>query len=270
MSGRRSNREILTGGKKYIQKQGKKFGVDEVVFDKDSRQDYLTGFHKRKVQRQKKAQVYIKEQERLARIEERKRIRDERKQDLQEQLTKFNETVKEITHYMESGDEEEDDSWDGFKDDLSVNKDSENGPEDSGVDDKGIAKAKPVPRGILRHEEVYKIEDPTSFAETDAVIDEDTTVTVESMDNPMMASIQQISLEAKAKANFVDLSKADEILDQSIKRAQNYAVITGAAKPSHKDKVKRKKFRYLTKTERRDNNSKQKLKKLKSRKRALD
>lgn len=69
----RTNREILTGGKKYAQKQAKKYGVDEVVFDKDSRQEYLTGFHKRKLQRQKKAQDYNKEQDRLARIEERKK-----------------------------------------------------------------------------------------------------------------------------------------------------------------------------------------------------
>ncbi|KAM9918356.1 hypothetical protein OXX80_012988, partial [Metschnikowia pulcherrima] len=48
----RSNRDILTGGSKYRNKQAKKYGVEEVVFDKNSRHDFLTGFHKRKVERQ--------------------------------------------------------------------------------------------------------------------------------------------------------------------------------------------------------------------------
>jgi ribosomal RNA-processing protein 17 len=34
----RTNREILTGGKKYSQNKGKKHAVAEVVFDKESRE----------------------------------------------------------------------------------------------------------------------------------------------------------------------------------------------------------------------------------------
>lgn len=34
----RSNREILTGGKKYTQNKGKKHLVEEVVFNKDDRE----------------------------------------------------------------------------------------------------------------------------------------------------------------------------------------------------------------------------------------
>ena len=36
MAGFKKNREILTGGKKYIQQKQKKHLVDEVVFDKES------------------------------------------------------------------------------------------------------------------------------------------------------------------------------------------------------------------------------------------
>jgi len=36
--GPRQNREILTGGKKYAQKKARKHGVEEVVFDKSSRE----------------------------------------------------------------------------------------------------------------------------------------------------------------------------------------------------------------------------------------
>lgn len=45
MAGKRSNREILTGGKKYAAKQGKKFRVEEVVFDKSSREYVIYFFN---------------------------------------------------------------------------------------------------------------------------------------------------------------------------------------------------------------------------------
>ncbi|CAH6721153.1 ribosomal RNA-processing protein 17 [[Candida] jaroonii] len=224
----RTNREILTGGKKYIQRQQKKFGVDEVVFDKDSRQEYLTGFHKRKVQRQKKAQEYIKEQDRIARVEERKRLREERKKDLETQLKQFNSNVLQV-----SSDDDED--WDGFggdKDDSEAEKSEEEEQEQNSIVN-----------------EVYHVE-PEIVEESQAIIDDDTTVTIEAVDNPLMTNIQD--LQEKAKANNVDLSRAQEVLQQSIKRAQNYA-ITVNGKDNNKDKDRRKKkFRYLTKTERRD------------------
>lgn len=50
MAGKRSNREILTGGKKYAAKQGKKFRVEEVVFDKSSR-EYVWLFFSNNVKR---------------------------------------------------------------------------------------------------------------------------------------------------------------------------------------------------------------------------
>ena len=82
----RTKRQILNKGKSYANKQAQKFGTDEVTFDKDSRLDYLTGFHKRKLERQKKAREFNKEQDRLAKIEERKKIRDERKQQMEQEL----------------------------------------------------------------------------------------------------------------------------------------------------------------------------------------
>lgn len=266
MTGRRTNREILTGGKKYVQKQSKKHGVEEVVFDRDSRQDYLTGFHKRKVQRQKKAQEYIKEQDRLAKIADRKRMRDERKQELQERLEKFNETVSKITNYDDS--EDEDDNWDGFSEKKTTKNDIEE-PEGDLADVEAEEESKPTPKGILRHKEVFEVDLATQFENSDVIVDDDTTVTVESVDNPLIANIRQISLEAKAKANFVDLNKSDEVLEKSIKRAQNYAVTAGVSKPSIKDRIKKKKFRYLTKTERKENLKKQKVKKLRHKRDAL-
>lgn len=263
----RTNREILTGGKKYAQKQAKKYGVDEVVFDKDSRQEYLTGFHKRKLQRQKKAQDYNKEQDRLARIEERKKMRDEKKKDIEIQLKRFNETVKDITHFNDSDDEannkdhdESDGNWAGFGDDNDSDQNSDENSTSSANNKHNL------PKGILQHTEVYKVDEDQLLPESNAIIDDETTVTVESIDNPAVTNAQQADLDAIAKANNVNLKKSDEILDESIKRAKNYAVLCGVTKPSSKDKVKKKKFRYLTKAERRENTRKEKSKKFSNKK----
>lgn len=254
--GPRTNREILTGGKKYQQKQAKKFGVDEVVFDRASRQEYLTGFHKRKLERKKKAQEYHKEQERLAKISERKQLRDERQRTFEEQLKQVNE-AKSLNIDSDQDDENEDkkedigaDSvtkeWSGFGED---NEESSSSDDDTPV------------KGILLRKTVYKIEDPETLG--DAVVDDETTVTVETLENPRDAYIAQTSLDAIAKANNVNLNKLEEILEKLITRAKNYAVVCGVSKP----KTKKKKFRYLTKSERQANNKKAKLSKLKSRKR---
>lgn len=254
----RTNREILTGGKKYHQKQAKKYGVDEVVFDKAAREEFLTGFHKRKVERQKKAQAYHKEQERKARIEEKKQLR-------REEQTKFEEQLKQLRELREALDlggteedatpngnaEESDEEWTGFGDDADEAGEAEEGKEVESEDE-------PV-RGILLRKQVYKLEDKDILG--DAIADKETEVTIESLDNPYTAAITGRSVEALAKANNVDLDKSDEVLEGSIKRAKDYAKLCGVEKP----KQKKKKFRYLSKAERRENNRKQKLSKLKSR-----
>lgn len=245
----------MTGGKKYSQKQAKKYGVDEVVFDKGSRTEYLTGFHKRKLQRQKNAQVYIKEQERLARIQERKQLRDERKKDLDTQLNKFNDSVRDITNYKDSDDED----WGGFDE----NKDGAGSAEDTSDED-GENSIQKQPKGILHHKEVYRLERDIVPEDGHAVIADETTVTVESLDNPVVSSVRAAKLEAVARANNVNLKKSEEVLEDSIKRAKNYAVVCGVSKPA--DKKKNKKFRYLTKTERRENNRKNKANKMRGRK----
>lgn len=48
--------------------------VEEVVFDPAARSDYLTGFHKRKVQRTKAAQEAAARRAREEKIEDRKKV----------------------------------------------------------------------------------------------------------------------------------------------------------------------------------------------------
>ncbi|KAI5969922.1 hypothetical protein CANMA_000962 [Candida margitis] len=245
----RHNRQILTAGKNYAEKQAKKHAVNEVTFDKESREEYLTGFHKRKLQRKKKAQEYIKEQDRLARIQERKQLRDERKRDLENQVREFNEKAKELAMINgglageEDEGEEGEEEWTGFDgDDIDGN----------------IKQDKPVSlKGILHHKEVYEPDsDLNEFGD-------ETTVTIESIDKPLGHANGGVDLEEIAKTNNVDLNKSEEVLEEAVERAKNYAVLCGVAKPSskvEKQKTKKKKFRYLSKAERRENTRKEKLK----------
>ncbi|GMM58731.1 Rrp17 protein [Maudiozyma humilis] len=224
----KTNRQLLTKGKNYATKQLKKFGTDEVGFDKDSRLDYLTGFHKRKLERRKKAQESIKEQERQLRIEERKKVRDERKKQMDEQMKRFKETLDiqaeieemktENNKKGEKKDEvnESDDSWNGFSDDES----------DSSV------------KPILK----------TNVLGT-AIYDDETVVEVESLE-------PNENFEFLAKTNNVELSKSEKILDESITRAKKYAKFLGMDDSKDKKKQKKKKFRYLTKNERKNNQRK--------------
>ncbi|KAK5082691.1 hypothetical protein LTR05_006571 [Lithohypha guttulata] len=64
--------------------------VEEVVFDQTSRFDYLTGFHKRKVQRTKAAQEAAAQRARQERIDDRKKLREERKADLERHVREVN------------------------------------------------------------------------------------------------------------------------------------------------------------------------------------
>lgn len=240
MSGIRKNRDILTGGKKYAQKQAKKHHVEEVVFDKDLRVEYLTGFHKRKLERKKRAQSYIKEQGRLTRIEERKQMRDDRKTDMENQLKEFNETMKNITNLDNSDNEE----WEGFDKD---------GEEEEDKDD--------VPAtGELRHTEVYT--KAPDAQEISAIIEDETTVTVESLDNPAIASAKEAAAEAIARANSIN--KAKEDASKGGNRKSKLSTTVGIGKPE--PKKKKKSFRYLSKAERRDNLRKEKSKSFKYKK----
>lgn len=56
-------------------KRRKTGGVEEVSFDFSAREEYLTGFHKRKLQRAKHAQQEAVKKDREFRIEQRKQVR---------------------------------------------------------------------------------------------------------------------------------------------------------------------------------------------------
>lgn len=250
---KRTNREILTKGKSYSQKQAKKFGTDEVTFNPESRLDYLTGFHKRKLQRQKKAREFNEEQDRLFRIEERKKMREEKQKQMDEQLKRFKETL-EIQNEIEEEiagnktkeiNESDNESWNGFESDENNNKKedkkrkkhSSDDDTDSTKNDSDSDSVKPILKGNQIAKDVY---------------DDDTTVEIESIEtNDNFAYL--------AKINNVNLDKSEDILNESINRATKYAKFLGMEEKENKvkqQKKSKKKFRYLTKNERKVNQRK--------------
>ncbi|KAF7721014.1 hypothetical protein EC973_005553 [Apophysomyces ossiformis] len=75
-----NNAEILSAGSKIYAKKRKRKQetVESVEFDFDARKDFLTGFHKRKVERKKKTIEKYKEKARQEKIKARAEARAER------------------------------------------------------------------------------------------------------------------------------------------------------------------------------------------------
>ncbi|KAI0119217.1 nucleolar protein 12-domain-containing protein [Daldinia grandis] len=94
--------------------------VEEIKFDNDARSDYLTGFHKRKLQRIKNAQEQAAERARQEKIEIRKKIREDRKREVEEHVQNVNAILKQAQEAGYVGGEEapddEADEWGGFHD----------------------------------------------------------------------------------------------------------------------------------------------------------
>lgn len=246
MARNNTNSNVLTRGLKYKNSKNNKNNkkakaVEEVTFDKSQRLEYLTGFHKRKLERQKNAQTFLKEQARLMKIEERRKLKFEREETIQKQLKEMKEKMKEIGDYKDSSDEEpiytgEDDEWKGFSKPEEATVEALGSDSDDDQED-----YKP----ILKKQTIY--EDNTEVK----------TESIETNDN----------FEFLAKINRVDMKKNEDILNKSIKRAADYADFMGMgskddvkliakqpyAEQASKTSKKKKKFRYLTKNERKDN-----------------
>ncbi|KAK2065659.1 nucleolar protein 12 [Colletotrichum caudatum] len=93
--------------------------VEEVNFDFDARQDYLTGFHKRKLQRVKWAQEQAAKKAREEKIELRKQLKEERQREVEDHVKAVSAILEEAQAANSDGDEEinaEDfEEWDGIE-----------------------------------------------------------------------------------------------------------------------------------------------------------
>ncbi|POS81576.1 hypothetical protein DHEL01_v200014 [Diaporthe helianthi] len=202
--------------------------VEEISFDDSARQEYLTGFHKRKVQRQKHAQEEAAKRAREEKIEFRKQLREDRKKQMEEHVKSIEAIIKgskvaglgSDQEDSATGDSDEDkDEWNGF----------DEAPEAPALE-------------AVDHEEEY--------------IDEDLYTTVK---------VEAVSVDRDGLHNKAELEAAGEDSDQG--RAADGAESEHAndTTPSKGRKdvpnKKKKKFRYETKVVRQLENRKNKARK---------
>ncbi|KAK3997493.1 nucleolar protein 12-domain-containing protein [Cladorrhinum sp. PSN332] len=92
--------------------------VEEVTWDQGAREEYLTGFHKRKLARKKHAQEINEEKERQARIAMRKQIREGRRQAVEEHVQTITKILRdaEAAGATENGQGHGEEEWDGLSD----------------------------------------------------------------------------------------------------------------------------------------------------------
>ncbi|KAI1818041.1 nucleolar protein 12-domain-containing protein [Poronia punctata] len=162
-------------------KRKRHHNIEEIKFDETARVEYLTGFHKRKLQRVKFAQEQAAKQAREDKIIARKQIREERKKEVENHVQSVHDALKKASQagYIDS---DEDDSsaedaaeeWGGFQD-------------------------VPAEPDLVDHEEEY--------------VDEDryTTVTVESVN---------VSKDGLTSSRPEDESENEETLREQVTQAQ--------------------------------------------------
>lgn len=158
-------------------------------------------------------------------------------------MEKFHKNIKELSGEYQDSDDDEDEN-----EEVSEKRNGDESHEEfeewEGFEDDDESSDSKT-KGILKR--VYASED-----------NDRTEVTIEDVE--LNNNIEEI-----ARLNYVNLQKSKQILEESIDRAKKYAVIAGAE--PKKSIQKKKKFRYLTKSERRANNRKAIDKKKKSRNR---
>ncbi|KAL8870594.1 MAG: hypothetical protein Q9174_003399 [Haloplaca sp. 1 TL-2023] len=189
--------------------------IEEITFDFDAREDYLTGFHKRKLQRAKHAKEEALKKEREDKVAARKVLRENRKADLQKHVESVNAAVREAEEGIRSPNSDEEGNQDGDE-----------------------------------NEQWSGVEEPEAINHGDDYLDEDrhTVVTVEAVD------VSRDGLHTKqddAQEETDDLAApsrssahAREVNARKDKRAPP------KANPDQQPKKRKKKFRYESKAER--------------------
>ncbi|KAL9096193.1 MAG: hypothetical protein Q9165_001716 [Trypethelium subeluteriae] len=111
-------------------KKRKVVPVEEISFDEAAREEYLTGFHKRKQQRIKQAQEQATRREQDERNKERKEMREQRRKQLEEHVEAVNSMLRNMNGHADSNEEKAGDAskpdgreeWEGFEEPLEINR----------------------------------------------------------------------------------------------------------------------------------------------------
>ncbi|TID27693.1 hypothetical protein E2P81_ATG00450 [Venturia nashicola] len=207
----------------------------EILFDTAAREDYLTGFHKRKLQRIKQAQELAVQAAKEEKKVHRREIREERRKELADHVLAVQKAIESANGVL----------------DKPSQLDSDN---DSSTSD---------------NEEWTGIADPKPTLHDAEYIDEDAyaTVTVESVDitkdgfeahnSESSESEEENPAEVVATA-VASTTEAGKLSGEGKKRVWTKDKPLGLRRPSKKKREK--KFRYESKTERRVNRDKQRVK----------
>ncbi|PLB36655.1 rRNA-processing protein RRP17 [Aspergillus candidus] len=107
--------------------------VEEINFDTDARQEYLTGFRKRKLQRQRHAQEIAERKAKEIKRDERRKIREQRAEDYQRAFEEHRRQLKRLKEEEDgdgSGsasddDDEEGEEWGGIEEPPPVDYEAE-------------------------------------------------------------------------------------------------------------------------------------------------
>ncbi|KAF7192640.1 Ribosomal RNA-processing protein 17 [Pseudocercospora fuligena] len=103
---------MAPSGKK--RKRDDRYGqIEELTFNPEARQEYLTGFSKRKQARKDHAKEVAIKREKEEKIKERKALREQKKQEVEEHVQAVNEELKKQNALI-NGDESEGD-FEGFE-----------------------------------------------------------------------------------------------------------------------------------------------------------
>lgn len=115
-------------------KRRKISAVEEITFDPAAREEFLTGFHKRKLARVKHAQEEAAKKEREERVKQRREMRQQRKEDLERHVQEVNALLKKADGELSEGEDEddeaadeegEDEEWTGFEEPVEINREEE-------------------------------------------------------------------------------------------------------------------------------------------------
>lgn len=202
---------------------------EEISFDQSARKEYLTGFHKRKVQRTKAAQEVAERRAKEEKRQQRQKLRDERKRELEER-------VKIVDAYMKPA--------------LPVDESNgrETGSDDSDQVDEDSGKDQPPEK--IDHEAEYIDEDKyTSVVVEEVGVDRDGFVRADGSDQ----SDDEVAADDQSNHDQTNNTKPEP----AAKRKWTHDKPKDAAS---KAKTKRKKFRYESKAERKVERGKQRAK----------
>lgn len=207
-----SNVQRLTrGGQKYAAKKKAK-NTEEVSFDSESRADFLTGFHKRKVARQAEGRRKAEELNRQQRLEERRKVREEKRSKIDKGLSRLQQAEEIIERKASEA------SGENTTKSLGDLLDSDE--EFTGFDENsGILKRREVKFGNsnVSFEEI-NLDPYVDISRSEEVLDEATQKANEYA--AYVASLESAELEAKKKAQSVR-SKKFRYLPKSERKLMN-------------------------------------------------